>query len=366
MSLPERVLVIAMRRIGDVLMTTPLIRSLRSAWPAAAIDVLVFKGTEGVIEANGDIRQVLAVPEGAGVGTHLRTLRTILRRYDLALSTQPGDRPTFYAWVAGKEAIGTLESNAEGFWKRWLLSRWTDFDNRDTHTVVMNLRLAGLLGVERKFDVVVSWSSSDESRVRAMLAFDPAAEPYAVFHPFPKFNYKMWSRDGWVGLARHLLNTRGFRVVFTGSSAPDEVSYVRGIAREFQDGAVDLTGRTSLSEAGFLLSRARIYAGPDTVLTHMAAALGVPTLALYGPTNPVKWGPWPKGHVSDSSPWVMKGSQRVGNVVLLQGEGECVPCREEGCGRRIDSFSKCLLELPLGGVVEALEQALGMEDQGNR
>jgi heptosyltransferase-3 len=354
-----------MRRIGDVLLTTPLIRSLRSAWPEAAVDVLVFEGTEGVIAANGDIRRVLTVPEGAGMGTHLRMLRTILRRYDLAVSTQPGDRPTFYAWVAGKRAVGPLEAGAGEFWKRWLLTRWTDFDNRDTHTVVMNLRLAALLGIERKFDVVVSWRPSDENHVSSMLPFDPAAEPYAVFHPFPKFNYKMWNQDGWVGLARHLLG-RGLRVVFTGSNASDEISYVGGIARGLEGKAVNLTGRTSLAETGFLLSRARVYAGPDTVVTHMAAALGVPTVALYGPTNPVKWGPWPKNHVSDSSPYVMTGSQRVGNVILLQGLGECVPCREEGCEKRIDSFSKCLLELSLEGVVEALEEALGMKDRGKK
>jgi len=365
MSVPERVIVIAMRRIGDVLLATPLIRSLRSAWPEAVIDVLVFEGTEGVIEANNDIRRVLTVPEGAGVGTHLRLLMTIIHRYDLAISIQPGDRPTFFAWVVGKRAVGPLEAGAGGFWKRWLLSRWIDFDNRCTHTVVMNLRLAGLLGIKRRSDVVVSWRPSDESRVRSMLPFDPATEPYGVFHPFPKFSYKMWNRDGWVGLARHLLD-RGLRVVFTGSNAPEEISYVRGIAREFQDDAVDLAGRTNLGETGFLLSRAKVYAGPDTMVTHMAAALGVPTVALYGPTNPVKWGPWPKGCVSDSSPYAMKGSQRAGNVILLQGEGECVPCGEEGCDKRIESLSKCLLELPLERVIGALDEALGMTGQGKR
>ncbi len=365
MSPPRSVLIIVMRRIGDVLLVTPLIRSLHSAWPEAAIDALVFEGTEGVIAANGDLRRVLTVPEGAGVGTHLRLLKTILRRYDLAVSTQPGDRPTFYSWVAGKRSVGSLEAGLGGFWKRRLLSRWIDFDNRDTHTVVMNLRLAELLGIKRKFDVVVSWLHSDEDRVRSMLPFDPELEPCGVLHPFPKYHYKMWDRDGWVGLAQHLLG-RGLWVVLTGGREPDEISYVRGIARELRERAVDLTGRTGLGEMGFLLSRAQVFAGPDTVVTHMAAALGVPTVALYGPTNPVKWGPWPKGRVSDSSPYFMRGLQRVGNVILLQGGGECVPCVEEGCDRRIESFSKCLLELPLERVIGALDEALGMAGQGKR
>jgi heptosyltransferase-3 len=283
----------------------------------------------------------------------------------VAISAQPGDRPTFNARMAGKAAIGTLEDDAGAFWKRWLLTRWNLFDNRDTHTVVMNLRLAKLLGIEPKFDVVVSWHPSDANRVSLMLPFDAVTEPYAVLHPFPKFNYKMWHRDGWAGLARHLLE-QGLRVVFTGSNAPDETAYVSGIARGLPEKAVDMAGRLNLGETGFLLSRARVYAGPDTVVTHMAAALGVPTVALYGPTNPVKWGPWPEHHVSDSSPYVMKGSQRVGNVILLQGVGECVPCWEEGCERHIDSFSRCLLELTVERVIEAVDEALGLADRGNK
>ena len=60
---PHSVLVIVTRRIGDVLLTTPLIRTLKRAWPGAAIDVLVFEGTAGVLASNPDIRSVLAIAE---------------------------------------------------------------------------------------------------------------------------------------------------------------------------------------------------------------------------------------------------------------------------------------------------------------
>jgi heptosyltransferase-3 len=102
--------------------------------------------------------------------------------------------------------------------------------------------------------------------------------------------------------------------------------------------------------------------GTDTVITHMAAALGVPTVALFGPSNPVKWGPWPKGYCREGSPYVMRGTQRAGNVILLQGNGECVPCREEGCDRHIGSFSRCLLELSADEVIRAVEEGLGARE----
>ncbi|MDH5641464.1 MAG: hypothetical protein OEY28_09240, partial [Nitrospira sp.] len=97
---------------------------------------------------------------------------------------------------------------------------------------------------------------------------------------------------------------------------------------------------------------------------HMAAAVGVPTVVLFGPSNPVKWGPWPKDFpATTNSPWVTKGSQRQGNVLLLQGEGDCVPCLAEGCGRHIKSVSDCLQNLSIDRVIRAAESMLVSHEQ---
>jgi heptosyltransferase-3 len=91
----------------------------------------------------------------------------------------------------------------------------------------------------------------------------------------------------------------------------------------------------------------------------MAAALGVPSVVLFGPSNPVKWGPWPKDFRSTTdSPWRKQGSQRQGNVFLLQGEGDCVPCLAEGCDRHINSLSDCLQDLAVNRVIAAAESML--------
>src|SRR5690606_11591546 len=105
---PKSVLVIVTRRIGDVLLATPLVRSLKQAWPDAAIDALVFDGTEEILAANPDVRRVHAVPERPGLRRHLALLAPLVRRYDLALSLVPGDRPTLYAFIAGRRRAGLL------------------------------------------------------------------------------------------------------------------------------------------------------------------------------------------------------------------------------------------------------------------
>ena len=79
-------------------------------------------------------------------------------------------------------------------------------------------------------------------------------------------------------------------------------------------------------------------------MTHLAAATGAPTVALYGPTDPRLFGPWPVGGLAD--PWVAAGTiQRRGNVWLVQNPLPCLPCQQEGCQRHLESYSHCLDEL---------------------
>jgi heptosyltransferase III len=350
---PRRILMVVTLRIGDVLLSTPVIRSMRLAWPQAEIDVLVFEHTEGILLRNPDIHRVIIVPARPGFWVHLRLILGLFRRYDLALTTLLGDRPTLYAWIAGKTRIGMQDGSRKERWKRHFLSRWAVFDHVNTHTLLTNLGLVDLLGIKRSHEIVVAWDPSDENSVAGALPFDIGAEAFAVLHMSPKFSYKMWHRDGWIELARWL-EENGIRTVLTGSSVPDEVAYVGQIFHSMPSGTVNMVGKLSLAESAFLISSAKYYVGPDTALTHMAAALGTPTVALFGPSNPVKWGPWPKGYEEDRNPYRMKGTQRVNNVVLLQGEGDCVPCMEEGCERHNASLSACLQNLPAASVIDAL------------
>jgi len=357
---PESVLVIVTRRIGDVLLATPLIRSLKRAWPATAIDALVFSGTESILAANPDLRRIHAIPARPRALAHLAFLGRLARRYALAISLVPSDRPTLYAFVAGRTRAGLLLDTRKERWKRPILQRWIPFDPLNTHTVRMHLALAELFGVALHADPVVTWRAQDAATVNELM--NPGSGAYAILHPYPKFNYKMWVPDAWIELGSWL-GAQGYRVVLTGAGERSEIEYVARIAQRMPPGTVNAAGRLTLAGSAYLISRARLYVGPDTALTHVAAALGVPTIALYGPTDPVKWGPWPRGHAAGANPWRRYGSQRSGNVTLLQGVGPCVPCLNEGCKRNVASVSDCLQQLPPAKVIAAMAHALGEETQ---
>jgi len=345
---PSSILVVATRRIGDVLLTTPLIRSLRHAYPAASIDVLVYAGTAGVLEGNPDCNGVIEVAERPGWRDHARLVRRIFRRYDLAIATQQSDRSHLYAWLAARRRVGLVPDRSwSSGWKRASCFAYEVLDDVNTHTVVQNLRLADRLGVARHYDVVAP---------RTEQAF-ASEKPYAVVHPVAMFAYKSWTPEGWRGLIAWLQG-RGLAVFLTGGPSAEERAYCAALAGG-QD-VVDLSGRLSFGALAEAIRGARLYVGPDTSVTHLAAACGTPTLAIFGPSNPVKWGPWPAGATDDPSPWRMLARpwQRKGNVILLQGVqpadlGHCLPCRLEGCERHIASASRCLVEMPLDPVRSA-------------
>ncbi len=338
-----RILIICTRRIGDVLLATPLVRSCRTAWPDAVIDALVFRGTDGVLEGNPDLARVIAVQERSRWTARLSELRGLWGRYDLAFSVTPSDRARLYGWAAGGRHLGVLAPDEVTRKQRWLDAH-VQLDDLDTHTVATAMQLAMLADIVPCAQVVPPTAGGG-------LPLNVHA-PFAVLHPYPKFNYKMWTRAGWAALARFLAE-RGLDVLLTGSSDRQEVDYCAWIAAA--SGARSLAGTLRLAQTADLLRKAALFVGPDTVVTHLAAAVGVPTVALFGPSNPVKWGPWPESWTAMSSPWQRKGSARQDNVYLLQGEGHCVPCRLEGCDRTLASFSLCLT-----GLTEARVQAAAL------
>jgi len=360
---PHTILVVVTRRIGDVLLTTPLIRSLKNAWPNAHIDALVFSRTEGVLAANPDVRAVLNIAPKPVLREHLCLLKKIWRAYDLAISVVPSDRPTLYAWAAGKHSIGLVAAGNNQAWKRGLLSQHLPFDNLNTHTVTTNLQPAALLGIPLSPQVMVAWRTEDARAAQALLPFAADQTAYVVLHPYPMYAYKTWHRAGWIALAQWL-QARGLQVVLTGGPGGDERAYVndlvRDLARVLPQSVVNLAGKIGLAGSAFIIGHAQLYVGPDTATTHIAAALGVPTLALFGPSNPVKWGPWPKAVDALPQPYVMRGSQTRGNVTLLQGDDprHCVPCLGEGCDKHVNSLSACLQQLSAEQVIAAAEKML--------
>ena len=354
----RRILVITPAQLGDALICTPLIRLARVQWPAARIDVLGFAGSLDLLAGNPDIDELIAIPRSRGRRAELAQAWRLRRRYDLALVTRTGDRSHLYGLLAAPTRSVLLAGHSgAGFWKRLLADHAVEPTRRE-HQVLQKLLLLG------------PWTEPPPSlslRPPAGEPLPPAIEaliggPLVVIQVPSMWRYKQWPAAHFRAVIDGLLGD-GVQVILTGSaSAADraQVEAVRG--DDLPAGLIDVGGQLSMAQLRTLLGRADADLGPDTSVTHLAAAVGLPIVTVFGPTEPQEYGPWPSDH-PPTQPWHARAQrQQAGNIVMLQGPDlpgrRCVPCNRMGCNDRHDSASHCLEGLDPARVLAELRQVL--------
>ena len=343
---PGSALVVAGPAHGDVLLATPLVAALRRAWPAAVIDVLVYRGQAGILAGNPDVTEVLAASKHPRGGEYWRLLKRLLRRYDVAISPKHTDRAIAYTAVAGRTRIAVVPPDRDR-WKRRITQGHVLYDHYETHTLVQNAALAALLGIEPCFDLRLPAAPDAAEAVDRALPAELVKAPIAVLHLNPGLPHKRWQLSGWAAVARWL-HGRGLPLVLTGDGSPAEAAYLDDALRQMAIPVANLAGRLRFADVVELLRRCRVYVGADTVTSHLAAATGVPTVALFGPETPKVWGPWPRGGRFARTPFPGPGNQRAGNVLVVQSTTPCPTCRQADCLRRSERERSCNLMLTLG------------------
>jgi len=371
---PKKVLFIATRQIGDVLVTTPLISKARELWPDAEFHFLGYKGKLEMLKGNPDITQIIETSDRPGFGEYLSLLNRLFQRYDLAFVTQPSDRAYLYGLVAAFRRVGILGGHPQGkqsknkqqnSWKKWICMYTIDVDYFAQHVITEKLRLLEVFfrNPAELFAKPIDVTPPIGEALTPIIASE-LTQPYVVIHPGPLTAYKRWPLANWQHLITYLVK-RGFQVVLSASPAKQDLQLNHDILSLLETGTreqvIDTAGKLSIPQAGSLLRAASLYIGVDTSITHLAAACNTPTITFFGPTPPTNFGPWPNGFIGEQPYQLRARSQTVGNITILQGPGECVPCRKAGCLDRADSNSECLDFLEPAQVIEAVEKVLGQQ-----
>jgi heptosyltransferase-3 len=326
------VLIVSLRYIGDVLVTTPLALSLKTAYPDAAIDYLVFAGTDKAILKNPLVRKIITIPRK---GKSIRILLSLFRRYDVAVAAYPSDRTVIAAACAGKRSIGLIYHSGKSWWKRIVLSSYCICDDR-FHVVIAMLSLARKLGVPSIPRAVMGYDGDDVAFARGAISSDR----YILMHPYSMKRCKYWPAELWGKLAALIHDQIGCTAVFTATPAPGDNAYLDEILSIAPRDTV--TFPCDLNQFAAALKDCTAYVGIDTAATHIAAAIEAPTIALYGPSFTRYWAPWPNG-CEELSPFAAnKGMQRKGCVSIVQKEWDCVPCNKESCRISTRDRTECM------------------------
>lgn len=348
------VLVVVTRQIGDVLLTTPLVRAARERWPEARIDVLGLEGTLGMLRGNPDIHTTIAMPARVGPVALLRLLARLWRRYDLALVADPGDRAHLVGWVAGRERSGLVVPGEGSHWWKHRALR---------HAVPLAGDLGAVHVVQERLALLAPWLAEPAGSTLVAPAGEALPEGlqerlapgYIVMHTPSMWRYKQWPEDHFRALIE-LLALAGRQVVLTGGPGAGDRATVAAMAGAAPPAQLVDAGLLNFSQVAQLLRGAALYIGPDTSVTHLAAACGTPVLAIFGPTNPQRWAPWPASSEHPIHFQRRATAQTVGQVTLMQAPLDCVPCGKAGCEDHRDSRADCLLAIrPERVAAQALE-----------
>ena len=375
---PKKVLFIATRQIGDVLVTTPLISQARDLWPDAEFHFLGYRGKLEMLKGNPDIAQTIETSDRPKFKEYISLFFRLFQRYDLAVVTQPSDRAYFYGLLAAHQRIGVLGGHPQGLtqqdkakksksdkqnaWKRAISLHAVDVDYFAQHVITEKLRLLEIFYRNPRdlFSKSISVTAPAGDPITPSIAAQ-LHSPYLVVHPGPLTAYKRWPLAYWQSLLTWIVK-QDWQVVLSASPAKQDLQLNKDILslldEETRKHVVDTAGLLTIPQAGTLIRGAIAYVGVDTSITHLAAACNTPTIALFGPTPPTNFGPWPNGFIGEQPYQLKARSQTVGNVTILQGPGECVPCRKAGCEDRASSNSECLDQLDADQVIAALQAVI--------
>ena len=344
-----RALVVMLRHPGDVLLASPVPAVLKSQAPEIEIDALVYDDTAPMLENHPALSRLHVVGrnwKNQGLLARFvleKRLHSALRarRYDLIVHLTEQPRGAWLARALGaRYSVAPMVAGRGAFWQGSFTHLYPLARNGRRHKVESNLDALRRIGLQPKMEERRPQfvpGAAAEARVEALLATEGlAAREFVHVHPASRWSFKCWTAARNAELIDRL--AAGHRVVLTAAQDADEMSLIGEIFSRAGSKPVNLAGMLSIKDLGALTARARLFVGVDSMPMHLAAAMGTPVVALFGPSGEQEWRPW-----------------RVAHRVLTTNH-PCRPCGNDGCGG--GKVSECLTTLAVDEVYAAAQELL--------
>lgn len=338
MLVPKRVLVLRLDRLGDVVLTLPLLQVLRERFPHAYLAALVRPACADIVRGHPAVNEVLVYDKAGkhrGVNANRRFARRLRKmEFDTAIAAYPSVRSHVLPWLAG------IPVRIGWDWKGWkqswpLTHRLPHRKQQGTRTesdyTLELLQPFGITveGVRPVMPVQTEAAEQVERRLREAGWTPP--QPLIAVHPSASCISKRWMPERFAAVADRLA-ADGFRICLVAGA--DDLGPVRAVQQAMQRPAVDCAGQLRVAELAALLARCRLLISNDSGPVHVAAAVGTPTVDIFGRNeaglSPRRWAP-------------------AGRHVILQKDVGCVVCLAHQC----DIEFRCLTTLQAEEVYQA-------------
>jgi lipopolysaccharide heptosyltransferase II len=311
----RRIAVLRALFLGDLLCAVPAFRALRRRFPAAEITLISLPWAADLIRRLPSVDRFLPFPGYPGIAEveycSERTAAFLAEaradRYDLAIQMH-GDgniSNSFIAELGARMSLGYRRAPDPRLTASLLYQR-------DEHEIVRWLRLIAALGPPEAQPICSPASLATEFPLTpsditkaAKLLFVTPAFPLVGLHPGAKAKTRRWPAERFAALADSLIDSYGADVVLTGSAAEQQLTAT--VRRAMHHPALDLAGQTDLGTFGALVARLDLLVSNDTGAAHMAAAVGTPSVVLFGPGRPEQWGPLDRERHQVIDAWALAG-----------------------------------------------------------
>lgn len=346
-----RILLVRLRLLGDVALTTPFIRALRHRFPDAHLSYLVEPAAAPVVAANPHLNEVIVAPKRSGlarIGDDLALARRLRNaRYDVAIDLHGGPRAAWLAWASrAPMRIGYAIAGRSWMYTH-VIARSPDLGPR--HSVLNQVDLLRPLGIDGCDPAREPMEMADDPGARACVqkrleeAGVRPGDPVVVVHVSSGSPFRWWPALAATVAALVLKHPRLHVVPVAG---PSDRAAAAAAIRDARDragtaGARILHGDFDLFELRELIAGSAVYIGVDSGPLHVAATTNAPIVGLIGPTRPERSQPWRDPR------WFAK--------MIDSGPLPCRPCNQRAC---VPGDFRCLTGITAEQVVAAAEGAL--------
>jgi predicted lipopolysaccharide heptosyltransferase III len=284
------ILLIQLKRIGDLILTTPAITALREKFPDASISLVVSSAVKELLPAITGIDKVFEVR--GKTDDAFDWIALSLGKFDYCLDFTRNDRSSFLTFLSG--ARKRITSDHPKIRTKFRSKSYNEFVESPVgflHTIDYHLALLKPLGIENPSRAIRLQLPEATLMKADELLRTANVDEFVCFHPGSARAEKFWEAGRWAQLIDHCAAETGLSCVLTGGRSAIEQAQIAAIKAATRSSIIDLSGKTSLLTLAALVRRARLLVTVDSAPMHFAAAWDTPQVVLFGPTNPFHWHP---------------------------------------------------------------------------
>ncbi len=285
------ILLIQLKRIGDLILTTPAIAAVRKKFPDARVTLVISNECKALAPAIRGVDRLLIMPRGfAGI----KTVAAVTRGgFDFCVDFTRNDRSGLLVLLSrAKKRIVSFRIKMRSKFRTRFYNEFVPHRMRDMHTVDYHLALLAPLGIANAPAAIDLALPEDVIAAAAqLLEAHHVRKPFLIFHPGSARAEKFWDAQRWSEVINHAAEHHDVDIVITGGPSLFERTHIGDIKSKVRRQVVDLSGQTDLLTLAALVARARLLITVDSAPMHLAAGTKTPQVILFGPTNPFHWRP---------------------------------------------------------------------------